>query len=102
VKISLDEIKTSDKYKKTDVNQIEFESVTISNDSILKFKNNSGRLDLKNNLISGVLKADDTTLISLDSVKYLNYRKFDYIKTLIYLSIIPAFYILVMLTADVP
>jgi hypothetical protein len=81
VKVSLDEIITSDKYRKIDVNQIEFESAILLNEDTIKFNKKSGRLDLNLNLISGILKTGDSTLIGLDTVKYLNHRKFSYFKT---------------------
>jgi hypothetical protein len=83
----VEELKSSDKYKKTDVNKIEFESATLLNDDTLKFKKKSGRLNLNLNLVSGVLKSGDSTLIGLDTVKYLNHRKFSYFKTTLLISL---------------
>ena len=83
VKVTLDEIKTSDKYRKAEINQIEFESATLINQDTIKFKNKSGRLDLNLNLISGILKSGDSTFIGLDTVDHLNHRKFSYFKTTI-------------------
>jgi hypothetical protein len=88
VKLDILELKLSEKYKKTDVKKIEFESATLLNEETLKFNKKSGRLDLEQNMISGMLNTGDSTFIGLDTVRHLNHRKFSYFKTCMLVLII--------------
>ena len=93
VKFTVEELRKKDSEQKeknnmSEISDIKFEAVVLSNDETVKFKQKSGRVDLDKNIVSGYVGTDDVETIALDSVKQLSHRKFSPVKTTILISLI--------------
>jgi len=97
VKISMEELRIKIE-QQSESQDIKIKSVTLNNDSTVTFINNTGQVDFDSNMLYGILKTGDTSIIELDSVKYVSQRKFDVIKTSVFIGLYVATVVVLAIT----